>query len=125
MLLQPGRTISLAGAKIVARQIRDAFQEEHEEASAWVGRSQAVPFDLYALQPVPWEVLRLSDSHPSAMRWMWAHWGTTWPLRRVERLRCPHGWRVGFWSADWTPWPVIAACRTRWPQLRFSLRVVY
>jgi hypothetical protein len=32
MLLQPGRTISLAGVRIVARQVRDAFREEHEEA---------------------------------------------------------------------------------------------
>ena len=44
---------------------------------------------------------------------MWEHWGTTWSLRRVQRLPCPSAWRVGFWSADWTPWPVIAACRAR------------
>jgi hypothetical protein len=116
---------SLQGAKIVARQVRDAFQEEHEEASAWVCRSQAVPFDLYALAPVPWEILRLGPDAPAAMRWMWEHWGTTWPLRRVERLPVKAGWQFGFWSADWTPWPVIAACRTRWPELRFDLRIIY
>ena len=125
MLLQPGRAISLAGAKIVARQVRDAFQEEHEEACARVGRSQAVPFDLHALEPAPWEVLRQGPDTPEAMRWMWRHWGTTWPLRRVERMRCEEGWKVGFWSADWTPWPVIAACRARWPGLRFAVRVTY
>ncbi len=124
MLLQPGRTISLQGARIVARQVRDAFQEEHEEACAWVGRSQACPLDLHALCPVPWEVLRLGPDAPASMRWLWEHWGTTWSLRRVERLP-GEAWRVGFWSADWSPWPVVAACRARWPRLRFGLRVAY
>ncbi len=56
---------------------------------------------------------------------MWEHWGTTWSLKGVKRLPCPSAWRVGFWSADWTPWPVVAACRARWPRLRFDLRVAY
>ena len=63
MLSQPGRTITLRGAKIVAREARDAMREEamreeYEEVAARVGRSRAVPFDLHSLAPVPWEVLR-------------------------------------------------------------------
>jgi hypothetical protein len=82
------------------------------------------------LVPVPWEVLRLGPDAPAAMCWLWENWGTTWPLRKVERLTpCGEGgggaWRAGFWSADWTPWPAIAACRARWPGLAFRLRVAY
>lgn len=126
MLNQPGRTISLQGAKIVARETKEAFRDEHEEACAWVGRSKAVPLDLHQLVPVPWEVLRLGPDAPASQRWLWRNWGTTWPLRKVERLPCPDGaWRVGFWSADWTPWPALAACRIRWPALNFRLRIAY
>ena len=126
MLNQPGRRISLQGAKIVARETTEAFRDEHEEACAWVGRSKAVPLDLHQLVPVPWEVLRLGPDAPASLSWLWRHWATTWPLRRVERLPCPaDAWRVGYWSADWTPWPVIAACRARWPALNFRLRIGY
>lgn len=126
MLAQPGRTISLQGAKIVAREVKDAFRDEHEEACAWVGRSKAVPLDLHQLVPVPWEVLRLGPDAPTSQRWLWRNWGTTWPLRKVERFPCPDGgWRVGFFSADWTPWPVVASCRARWPALGFRLRIAY
>jgi hypothetical protein len=126
MLSQPGRTISLQGAKIVAREVKEAFRDEHEEASAWVGRSKAVPLDLHQLVPVPWDILKLGPDAPASMRWLWRHWGTTWPLRKVERLPCPDGaWRVGFFSADWTPWPVVAMCRARWPALDFRLRIIY
>lgn len=119
-------TISLRGVKIVAREAKEAFGGEHEEACAWVGRSKAVPLDLHQLVPVPWEVLRLGPDAPASLRWLWRHWGTTWPPRRVERLPCLHGaWRIGFRSADWTPWPVVATCRGRWPALNFQLRIVY
>ena len=98
MLAQPGRTISFQGAKTMAREVKEAFRDEHEEASAWVGRSQAVPLDLHQVVPVPWEVLKLGPDAPGSMRWLWRHWATTWPQRRVERLPCPDGaWRVGFW----------------------------
>jgi hypothetical protein len=30
---------------------------------------------------------------------------------------------IEFWSADWTPWPVIAAIRRRWPAVHFTLHV--
>jgi len=129
MLAQPGQTISLRGAKIVAREARDAMREEHDEAAAWVGRSRACPLDLHALVPVPWEVLRLGPDAPASMRWMWENWGTTWPLRKVERLPCPAGWRVGFWGpptgrpGPWSPCagragpPSISGCGSSTPPI--------
>jgi hypothetical protein len=32
---------------------------------------------------------------------------------------------VGFWSADWTPWPAILALRARWPALSIAVRPLY
>jgi hypothetical protein len=33
--------------------------------------------------------------------------------------------RLGFWSADWTPWPAVARLRRDWPALRFDIRPRY
>lgn len=116
----------MRGAEIVAREAEEAFRDEHEGTCAWAGRSEAVPLDLHRLVPVPWKVLRLGPDAPASLRRLWRHRGTTWPLRRVERLPCPDGaWRVGFFSADWTPWPVLAMCRARWPALGFRLRIAH
>ena len=61
-------------------------------------------FDLHALQLVPGSILRLDPDDPEALRWLWAHRGTTWTLRRVEQVsdeaEC---FAVHFFSADWTP----------------------
>jgi hypothetical protein len=46
----------------------------------------------------------------------------------VELARCGEGEAVfccGFWSADWTPWPVISGVRARWPALRVVVAPVY
>ncbi len=58
--------------------------EDHENALFRVGVDRGCPFDLHTLVPVPWPILRLGPDHPSAIDWMWTHWGTTWHLRRVE-----------------------------------------
>ena len=71
VLNQPGRTISLQGAKTVARKATEAFRDDHEESCAWVGRSQAVPLDLHQLTPVPWEMLRLGPDAPASLHWLW------------------------------------------------------
>ena len=34
-------------------------------------------------------------------------------------------WRLGFWSADWTPWRALSAIAHIWPQLRFETRPLY
>ena len=48
-----------------------------------VGVSQACPFDLHALVPVHDHVLRLGPDDPTALAWLWEHWGTTQSLRHV------------------------------------------
>ena len=93
------------------------------------------PLDLHRLLPVPAALLRLGPDHLEARRWLWEHWGTTWPLRHVAELPAPKAGqqpvrepgrlRLGFWSADWTPWPAIARLRRDWPALRFEVRPVY
>ena len=135
------RSISLQGARILAgQQLRDAVERRREMASVRAGRGRggdggACPLDLHRLVPVPADILRLGPVHPRARRWLWEHWGTTWPLRHVTELPAPkpgkaaagEPWRLrlGFWSADWTPWPAILRLRADWPALRFEVRPRY
>jgi len=136
------RSISLHGARILAGQLRDAVERRREVASAREGRGGgggacpgACPLDLHRLVPVPDALLRLGPGHPDARRWLWERWGTTWPLRHVVEMpvpkagrrpvREPGRLRLGFWSADWTPWPAILRLRADWPALRFEVRPRY
>ena len=77
------RGVSVAGARVLAGQLREAVARRHEMAALRVGRSQACPFDLHALVPVPDAVLRLGPADPAALAWLWEHWGTTQALRHV------------------------------------------
>jgi hypothetical protein len=135
-LVPPVRTLSLTGARILADQLCAAAARRHALAVARVGHSLACPFDLHALIPVPNSVLRSGPDSPAALDWLWAHWGTTQPLRHVEevvvgatlRERSVAGegaWAVAFWSADWTPWRALAQMTARWPGLRFGMRPLY
>ncbi len=130
------RSISLHGARILAGQLRDAVERRREQATVRAGRGGGgCPLDLHRLLPVPDPLLKFGPGHPAARRWLWAHWGTTWPLRHVAELpvpkagqrtvREPGRLRLGFWSADWTPWPAIARLREDWPALRFDVRPFY
>ena len=128
------RRLSLAGARTLAGQLRTAAEQRHVAAVARVGRSQACPFDLHALVPVPDDVLQLGPDHPEALAWLWAHWGTTAALRHVAagpvlpRRAAPDDpvtLDLTFWSADWTPWRALAAVAARWPALRFDVRPTY
>jgi hypothetical protein len=133
------RTQSVAGARVLAGQLREAVGRRHECAVARVGASQACPFDLHALVPVPDEMLRLGPDDPVALAWLWEHWGTTQPLRHVaedvvalQEVQRRSVLAVGqdavhltFWSADWTPWRAVEAVATRWPELRFDIRPTY
>jgi hypothetical protein len=132
------RALSLHGARVLAGQLREAVQRRRDRASEQAGRAGgggACPLDLHRLLPVPAAVLRLGPGHPEARRWLWAHWGTTWPLRHVAELPVPKAGqprpaapgllRLGFWSADWTPWPALLRLRRDWPALRFELRPRY
>ena len=132
------RTLSLHGARVLAGQLRDAVQRRRDRAVEPAGRAGgggACPLDLHRLLPVPAAVLRMGPGHPEARRWLWASWGTTWPLRHVAELPAPRAGRprsaapgllrLGFWSADWTPWPALLRLRRDWPALRFELRPRY
>jgi hypothetical protein len=132
----PVRSLSLAGCRILSDQICAAVARRHALAVGRVGHSRACPFDLHALIPVPELVLRWGPDDPAALAWLWAHWGTTQPLRHVEEVppdaalrgRAKAGdatWAVAFWSADWTPWRALAAITGRWPSLRFDMRPLY
>jgi hypothetical protein len=82
-LVAPARSLSLAGARILADQLCAAVARRQALAAAQVGRSRACPFDLHALVPVPDAVLRRGPDDPIALDWLWAHWGTTQTLRHV------------------------------------------
>jgi hypothetical protein len=133
----PPRRLSLAGARILAGQLRAAAAHRQALAVARVGQSRACPFDLHALVPVPEAILRCGPDDPEALAWLWQHWGTAHPLRHVAvdaetagatRSRLQPGeaaFALSFWSADWTPWRALAQITAAWPALRFDTRPTY
>ena len=127
---QEASAIHMRGVRALARRLRRRMEMEHEAALSWIGISRACPFDLHQLVPVPAEVLALGSDDRMARAWLWQNWGTTWPLRRVERQVIPTGkhqpqWCVSFWSADWSPWRAIAWLQRDWPELTFQLAPHY
>ncbi|MDT8278865.1 hypothetical protein RQ734_22700, partial [Roseomonas mucosa] len=127
------RAISLQGARILARRLRDAAAANHQRAIARIGTDYSCPFDLHRLLPVPPGILRLGPDDPDSRTWLWTHWGTTRPLRHVRELestldgrkRRMAELRVEFWSADWSPWQALRRIRRDWPALSFDLRPDY
>jgi hypothetical protein len=133
-LVPPARSLSLSGARILADQLCAAAAQRHALATRQVGHSRVCPFDLHALVPVPEAVLRRGPDDPDALDWLWAHWGTTQPLRHVAEIAAPMRapakpgeavWAVAFWSADWTPWRALTEIAARWPRLHFDTRPTY
>jgi hypothetical protein len=134
-LLAPGgqtpRSLSVAGARRLAEQLRAAVSRRHEMAVSTVGVSLACPFDLHALVPVPPDILRRGPDDPAALAWLWEHWGTTEALRQVADITPETGAAATgplvftFWSADWTPWRALATIALRWPSLGFDTRPIY
>ena len=127
----PERGISVAGAHQLADRLRDAV-ESRLVAAFEHRRALACPLDLHALIPVPPALLGRGPVDPLAIAWLWAHWGTTWPLRHVTARPGPRPGReeqarlhIRFHAADWSPWPALRAIRARWPALRFTLRPDY
>jgi len=129
------RGISVSGAHHLAEQLRDALAARRALPGDRA-HVRACPLDLHALIPLPEALLERGPDDPRAIAWLWAHWGTTWPLRHVSvrpagaavrrRLQDGQGGVVfRFHSADWSPWPALPGLRARWPALRFSLRPDY
>jgi hypothetical protein len=127
------RAISLHGARILARQLRDAAAANHARMLARQGTDRRCPFDLHRLLPVPDTILRLGPDDPLSQAWLWQHWGTTRAPRQVRALpaeqdgrqRQTAQHRVEFWSADWSPWAALHRLRQLWPRLGFELRPDY
>jgi len=57
--------------------------------------------------------LRNSFGGTKALAWCWEHWGTTWPLRRVEEATDELGKSGRFCSVEWIPWPLPGEVRER------------
>ncbi|MFH5927306.1 hypothetical protein [Roseomonas xinghualingensis] len=127
------RAISLTGAKILARRLRDAVALNHQRALARIAHDRSCPFDLHRLLPVPAAILALGPEEGASRDWLRAHWGVTRPLRHAEALpatldgrRKRMGqFRVAFWSADWSPWAALARLRRAWPDISLELQPHY
>jgi hypothetical protein len=123
------RNLSVAGCRILARQFRERVEARQSRAAALVGRSQACPFDLHTLLPVPDTILQRGPADPASLAWLSAQWGTTDRLRQVVERRPaatePRDEAVigyGFFTAGDTPQAAMAQLAARWPVLRFLLQ---
>ena len=126
------RTLSVEGCRILAQQFSERVMARQARAAALVGHSRTCPFDLHVLLPVPEATLMLGPTHPKALAWLAAHWGTTDRLRQVTvrekpttGRRLPRSHAVigySFFTPGETPYVAIAQLITRWPALRFVLQ---
>jgi hypothetical protein len=122
-----------AAARALARELREAEFQHQSKVRVRAGTSQICPFDLQALVPIPAEILDLGPDDKNVRAWLRAHWGVLRALRNVRLVPSGCGkmrgkrarMTVEFWSADWTPWPAIAAIRGRFPGLSFSVTPDY
>jgi hypothetical protein len=135
-LLNPpdgSRGLSLAAARVLARQLRSAVERHADQVAEAAGRSTACPFDLHALIPVPQAILQRGPDDPASRAWLRRHWSVIQSLRQVRLVsdmddrRRKRSARIAyeFWSADWTPWAAIVSLRAVWPSLVFDCRPDY
>jgi hypothetical protein len=125
------RNLTVDGCHILARQFRERVEARQARAVALVGRSDACPFDLHTLLPVPAAILQRGPTHPEARSWLAAHWGITDRLRQVVERPKPgtrhrpakHHTAIGygFFTDGETPHRAIVQLGARWPALRFVL----
>jgi len=126
------RSLSIEGCRILARQFRDRVEARQARAAALIGRSQACPFDLHAMLPVPAAILQQGPMHPASLAWLRDHWGISDGLRHIVELADPRPGRrlsrnhavlgYGFFTGDDTPRAAIAQLAARWTALRFVLQ---
>jgi len=122
-----GGAPSREAGESLARKLRDIMWRRHEEERVRAELdSHRVPLDLNALFPVPRRVLRKGFVE-AGQNWMWANWGTRWPLRRVTvaiegRLEGAEPRAIfSFLSEDWSPWIALKRMGKRWAELSFRL----
>lgn len=130
----PDRSVGLSptAARVLARQLRGAVETHHQRVLAASGTTPC-PFDLHAIVPVPHDILQRGPDDPASHAWLQTNWGTTRALRDVRHCPDPAVRRprrsarlhIQFWAADWTPWPVFAVLRERYPTLTFDVRPEY
>jgi hypothetical protein len=65
--------ISLAGAKLLARRLREAVALNHQRALARMSTDRSCPFDLHRLLPVPSALLRLGPEEAGSRAWLGRH----------------------------------------------------
>lgn len=126
------RSLSIEGCRILARQFCDRVEARQARAAALIGRSQACPFDLHTLLPVPAAILQQGPTHPTCLAWLRDHWGVSDGLRHIVELADPRPGRrlprhhavlgYGFFTADDTPRAAIPRLAARWTALRFVLQ---
>ncbi len=127
------RGLDLASARILALELREATLACRNKITAAADQCWSCPFDLHALLPVPPQILQLGADHPASISWLQANWGTTWPLRHVQRVPRKSDGRkrktvqmtLEFWAADWTPWAALATIKQNWPAIRLEIRPIY
>jgi hypothetical protein len=107
------RTLSVAGARVLAGQLRDAVARRHERAVARVGASRVCPFDLHALVPVPDTVLRLGPDDPIALAWLSEHWGRPTHCDTSPRTLPPDRRQSG--DPFWRPGRMLCTLRSGRP----------
>ena len=124
--------LSLAAARILARELREAEFQHQNKLRAQAG-SRLCPFDLHALVPIPSDILDLGPEDQKSLAWLRAHWGVLQSLRQVvwvpagcKKLRGKQAQlTLEFWAADWTPWPAILAIRRRFADLTLKVTPDY
>jgi hypothetical protein len=125
--------LSPAAARVLAHELREAEFQHQRKVRALAGFSRLCPLDLHALVPIPPDLLDLGPDDNGTVAWLRAHWGVLQALRNVALV--PAGCKklrgkkeqitLEFWSADWTPWPTIAAIRKRFASLIFTVTPDY
>jgi hypothetical protein len=118
-----------AEARALARELRVVIAARHDRVLARWHEAGGCPLDLHRLIPIPDAILALGEDAPAARQWLWAHWGTTQPLRQVRvleengdrRLRRSARVVYEFLSADWTPWQALRRLRRDWPNLVLAI----
>ena len=73
-------------ARALARELREVIAARHGRLLARWHEAGSCPLDLHRLIPIPDAILALGEDAPAARQWLWAHWGTTQPLRQVRVL---------------------------------------